>query len=113
VSGPEKHPPSAAGGIRFAVKSKSALTSPRRPAVIPFRQPDAVDDPLSEVAREGARGEQLRAGGAAIRHQHGILEHPGRMGGVITNNWLLRGSRRASATPEPKAQYFTDPQSRL
>ena len=23
--------------------------------VIPFRQPDAVDDPLSEVAREGAR----------------------------------------------------------
>jgi putative transposase len=24
--------------------------------VIPFRQPDAVDDALSELAREGARG---------------------------------------------------------
>lgn len=24
-------------------------------AVIPFRQPDSVDDPLTEIAREGAR----------------------------------------------------------
>jgi hypothetical protein len=23
--------------------------------VIPFRQPDAIDDPLTEIAREGAR----------------------------------------------------------
>ena len=27
----------------------------RDTTVIPFRQPDAIDDPLSEVAREGAR----------------------------------------------------------
>ena len=24
-------------------------------SVIPFRQPDAIDDPLTELAREGAR----------------------------------------------------------
>jgi len=27
----------------------------RYPTVIPFRQPEAIDDPLSELAREGAR----------------------------------------------------------
>ncbi len=27
----------------------------RDTTVIPFRQPDAIDDPLTEVAREGAR----------------------------------------------------------
>ena len=27
----------------------------RDTTVIPFRQPEAVDDPLTEVAREGAR----------------------------------------------------------
>jgi putative transposase len=27
----------------------------RDTTVIPFRQPEAIDDPLSEVAREGAR----------------------------------------------------------
>ena len=27
----------------------------RDSTVIPFRQPEAIDDPLSEVAREGAR----------------------------------------------------------
>jgi putative transposase len=27
----------------------------RNTTVIPFRQPDAIDDPLTEVAREGAR----------------------------------------------------------
>ena len=27
----------------------------RDSAVIPFRQPDAIDDPLTELAREGAR----------------------------------------------------------
>ena len=28
---------------------------PRDTIVIPFRQPEAIDDPLTEVAREGAR----------------------------------------------------------
>ncbi len=28
---------------------------PRDTTVIAFRQPEAIDDPLSEVAREGAR----------------------------------------------------------
>jgi putative transposase len=28
---------------------------PRDSTVIPFRQPEAIDDPLTEVAREGAR----------------------------------------------------------
>ena len=28
---------------------------PRDTTVIPFRQPDAIDDPLTELAREGAR----------------------------------------------------------
>ena len=27
----------------------------RDSTVIPFRQPDAIDDPLTEIAREGAR----------------------------------------------------------
>jgi hypothetical protein len=27
----------------------------RDTTVIPFRQPDAIDDPLTEIAREGAR----------------------------------------------------------
>jgi putative transposase len=27
----------------------------RDSTVIPFRQPDAIDDPLTELAREGAR----------------------------------------------------------
>src|SRR5262249_37589344 len=34
---------------------KERYAMPRDATVIPFRQPEAIDDPLTEVAREGAR----------------------------------------------------------
>src|ERR1700686_4865459 len=38
---------------RTSRKERYAMS--RDTTVIPFRQPEAIDDPLSEVAREGAR----------------------------------------------------------
>ena len=38
----------------------------RDTTVLPFRQPETIDDPLSELAREGARTWRQRKSASAI-----------------------------------------------
>ena len=85
----------------------------RDTTVIPFRQPEAIDDPLTEVAREGARrmlAQVLIAEADAfvaqwkdlklpdgrdrvVRHGHGPqARHPDR-------GWASRGPARQGARP--------------
>ena len=55
---------------------------PRDTTVIAFRQPEAIDDPLTEVAREGARRMLAQV----------LIAEADSLGGV---------SRRVSSLPEP------------
>ena len=50
--------------------------------VIPFRQPEAIDDPLSEVAREGAR--RMLAQVLIAEADAFVAEAGGQVGGNIS-----------------------------